>query len=61
MNVIATIVLSFIIVALVIAAMGIGAMAGRAPIKGSCGGLNRNSCELCSGHCRERDGEREEG
>jgi hypothetical protein len=48
--------LSFIVFAAVIAAMGIGVMAGRKPIKGSCGGLNGRSCELCSGRCRKAAG-----
>jgi hypothetical protein len=38
---------------LVVAGMAIGVMFGRAPIKGSCGGLNNaginESCELCGG------------
>ena len=60
MSVLATVIFSFVIVALVIAAMGIGVMAGRSPIKGSCGGLNGGGCELCSGHCRRRDARSEE-
>ena len=49
--------LSFPVIALVIAAMAIGVMAGRDPIKGSCGGLNGGGCELCSGKCpRSGDG-----
>jgi hypothetical protein len=53
MNLLITIILSFVIVAAVIAVMGIGVMAGRAPIKGSCGGLNGGGCELCSGRCKK--------
>lgn len=53
MTVLITVVLSFVIVALVIVAMGIGVLAGRAPIKGSCGGLNGGGCALCSGRCRK--------
>ncbi|MDJ0939527.1 MAG: Na(+)-translocating NADH-quinone reductase subunit E [Woeseiaceae bacterium] len=51
-----TLVLSFVLILIVIAAMGIGVLAGRAPIKGSCGGLNGGRCELCSGsgQCRKR-------
>ena len=52
MNMLLTLLLSFVIIALVIAAMAIGVMAGRNPIKGSCGGLNGGGCELCSGKCR---------
>jgi hypothetical protein len=57
MNLLITASLSFIIVAAVIAAMGIGVMAGRAPIKGSCGGLNGGGCELCSGRCKKSGSE----
>ena len=53
MTVLATLILSFIVIVVVIAAMGIGVMAGREPIKGSCGGLNGGGCELCSGKCRQ--------
>jgi hypothetical protein len=57
MNSLITVILSFVIVAAVIAAMGIGVMAGRAPIKGSCGGLNGGGCELCSGRCKKSESE----
>ena len=58
MNLLLTALLSFLIIGLVIAAMGIGVMAGRQPIRGSCGGLNSGGCELCRGDCpdaREAD------
>lgn len=48
-----TVLFSFVVIAAVIALMGVGVMAGRKPIKGSCGGLNSGACELCSGECRE--------
>jgi hypothetical protein len=56
MSVLATLFLSFVVVALAVTAMAIGVMAGRTPIKGSCGGLNGGSCELCSGtgECRKK-------
>jgi hypothetical protein len=57
MSLVVTVIFSFVVIALVIAAMGIGVMAGREPIKGSCGGLNGGSCELCSGRCQKSDGE----
>jgi hypothetical protein len=45
--------LSFAILLMVVAAMAIGVMRGRAPISGSCGGLNNaaagGSCEFCGG------------
>lgn len=54
MTLVATTILAFFIIALVIAAMSVGVMAGRKPIKGSCGGLNGGGCELCSGdRCRK--------
>ena len=54
MSVLITFMLSFVIVAIVVSAMAIGVMAGRSPIKGSCGGLNGGGCELCSGNCRRK-------
>ena len=56
MTLFATLVFSFLIIVLAIAAMSIGVMAGRQPIKGSCGGLNNGGCELCSGNCKNRSG-----
>jgi len=54
MTVVLTVLLSFIVMIVVVAAMAIGVMAGRQPIKGSCGGLNSGGCELCSGNCPEQ-------
>ena len=54
MNVVITVLLSFLIVALAVTAMAVGVMAGRTPIKGSCGGVSGRGCELCSGSCRRR-------
>ena len=56
MTVAVTILLSFVIVIAVVGAMGIGVLAGREPIKGSCGGLNGGGCGLCSGKCRKQEG-----
>ncbi|MEM1191113.1 MAG: (Na+)-NQR maturation NqrM [Pseudomonadota bacterium] len=43
--------LAFLIMGLIIAGMAIGAMAGRGPLKGSCGGLSavgiEGRCEIC--------------
>ena len=43
--------LSFLIMGLIMAGMAIGAMAGRGPLKGSCGGLSavgiEGRCEIC--------------
>ena len=56
MNLILTLLLSFLVIITVVTAMAIGVMAGRQPIKGSCGGLNGRGCELCSGSgsCKRR-------
>lgn len=55
MTVLATVILSFLVILAVIAGMSIGVMNGRKPIKGSCGGVNGGSCELCSGNrCRKQ-------
>ena len=49
--------------AIVIAAMAVGVMAGRSPIKGSCGGMSafgeKGACEICGGdtqRCQEQTG-----
>ena len=46
-------VLTFLAFALIVAAMSVGVIAGRAPIKGSCGGIGAQgidqSCEICGG------------
>ena len=54
MSLFVTLLLSFLVIALAVTAMAIGVMAGRQPIKGSCGGLNGRGCELCSGSCKRR-------
>ncbi len=56
MSILATLILSFVVVVVAVTAMAIDVMAGRSPIKGSCGGLNGGSCELCSGtgECRRK-------
>lgn len=47
-------VLTFIILLATVAAMAVGVMKGRAPISGSCGGLNNlgvdGACEICGGN-----------
>lgn len=44
---------TFAIFALVVAGMAIGVFRGRAPLTGSCGGLNQmgadGACEICGG------------
>ncbi len=49
MNIAITVLLAFVVMLAVIAGMAIGVMNGRAPISGSCGGLNGGKCELCTG------------
>lgn len=43
--------LSFLIMGLIMAGMAVGAMAGRGPLKGSCGGLSavgiEGRCDIC--------------
>jgi hypothetical protein len=58
MSILTTLILSFVVVVVAVTAMAVGVMAGRAPIKGSCGGLNGGACELCSGtgECRRKAG-----
>ncbi|MGI9408900.1 MAG: hypothetical protein ACR2OV_02420 [Hyphomicrobiaceae bacterium] len=49
----ATIILSIVIVLLAAGGLAVGLLFGRAPIKGSCGGLacrNDTGCEGCSRH-----------
>ncbi|WP_116364223.1 (Na+)-NQR maturation NqrM [Parahaliea mediterranea] len=53
--------ISALVFAAVIAAMAVGVMAGRAPIKGSCGGIGAlgidQSCEICGGDPKRCDEE----
>jgi len=56
-------VMSFVILLAVVAAMSIGVIRGRAPIAGSCGGLNNlgvdGACEICGGNpakCDQQEG-----
>ena len=46
--------LSLLVVGLVIGGMAIGVLMGRAPIKGSCGGIGAlgidTACEICGGN-----------
>ena len=52
MDTLLTAILSFAVFGLVIGGMAIGVMAGREPIKCSCGGVNGKGCELCSNQGR---------
>ncbi|NQX89989.1 MAG: (Na+)-NQR maturation NqrM [Halioglobus sp.] len=57
--------ISFLVVALVVAGMAVGVLAGRPPIKGSCGGMGAlgidTACEICGGDPRRCDEETREG
>lgn len=55
MNFLATVLIGFLVIAAVIAGMAIGVIAGREPIRGSCGGLGGGACELCTGTGRCRN------
>ena len=56
MTVIATVLVTFVVMLAVIAAMAIGVIYGRKPISGSCGGLNQGGCELCGGRtCQQEE------
>ncbi|MBA6412119.1 (Na+)-NQR maturation NqrM [Parahaliea sp. F7430] len=53
--------ITVVIFALVITAMSVGVLAGRQPIKGSCGGIGATgitqSCEICGGDPQRCDSE----
>lgn len=60
--------LSLLVVGLVIGGMAIGVLMGRAPIKGSCGGIGAlgidTACEICGGNpqrCEEETREQRPG
>jgi hypothetical protein len=46
--------MTMLVIGLVIAVMAVGVMAGRPPIKGSCGGMGalgvNSACEICGGN-----------
>jgi hypothetical protein len=51
---------SFVVFLLAILGMAVGVLAGRASIKGSCGGLNRAgvglpACDVCATPCAARE------
>ena len=57
--------LSLLVICLVMAAMAVGVINGRAPIKGSCGGIGAlgidAACEICGGDPRRCDEETRDG
>jgi len=58
-------IITFLIMLAIVAAMSIGVIAGRAPIKGSCGGIGAlgidQSCEICGGDPKRCDEETRDG
>ena len=56
---------SMLVIGLVMAGMAIGVMAGRPPIKGSCGGMGALgidvACEICGGDPQRCDEETRDG
>ena len=57
--------ISVVAMALVMAAMAVGVIMGRAPIKGSCGGMGAlgvdTACDLCGGDPKRCDEETRDG
>lgn len=57
--------ISFLVIGLVVAGMAIGVIAGREPIKGSCGGIGalgiNQACEICGGDPKRCDEETRDG
>jgi hypothetical protein len=59
-----TLALSLLVFLLVFAALAIGLLAGRGPIKGSCGGIaamTREDCPICGGNPAQCDSADPEG
>lgn len=57
--------ISMLVIGLVMAGMAVGVLAGRAPIKGSCGGMGSlgidTACEICGGDPQRCDEETRDG
>lgn len=51
--------ISFFLLALIMLAMAVGVIAGRKPLQGSCGGLNKidglGECDICGGDMSKCD------
>jgi hypothetical protein len=58
-------IVSLLVICLVMAAMAVGVINGRAPIKGSCGGMGAlgidTACEICGGDPQRCDEETRDG
>ena len=50
-----TVVATFVVFSLAVAAMAVGIIFGRAPIRGSCGGVSGKGCAACAGRCTRSD------
>lgn len=57
--------ISFLVMALVVAGMAVGVIAGKGPIKGSCGGMGAlgidTACDICGGDPKRCDEETRDG
>ncbi|HDY81477.1 MAG: hypothetical protein DRQ65_01255 [Gammaproteobacteria bacterium] len=57
--------ISLLVIGLVMAGMAVGVIAGRSPIKGSCGGMGTlgidTACDLCGGDPKRCDEETRDG
>ena len=57
--------ISALVIGLVIGAMAVGVIAGRPPIKGSCGGMGAlgidTACDICGGNPQRCDEETRDG
>ncbi len=57
--------ITFLVMVAIVAAMSIGVIAGREPIKGSCGGIGAlgidQTCEICGGNPQRCDEETRDG
>ncbi len=53
----AALLISILVFGVALLAMSVGVLFGREPIRGSCGGV-AGRCELCSGSCEKRRGDR---
>lgn len=49
-----TVLLSFVIILFLIAAMGVGTMAGRSELRGSCGRIDNVGCDICGTDNRDK-------
>lgn len=51
--------ITFLVMLLIVVAMAVGVIAGRKPLQGSCGGLNKieglGECEICGGDRQKCD------